>query len=88
MWGGRFGSGPDAIMREINASIPFDKRLWREDIAGSRAHATMLAAQGIINAYDNAVRYNDEHHQVVGVVVDAMLPVFREPSKAGRRSGR
>ena len=54
MWGGRFGSGPDAIMREINASIPVDKRLWREDIAGSRAHAAMLAAQGIISASDAA----------------------------------
>ncbi len=54
MWGGRFGSGPDAIMREINASIPFDKRLWQQDIAGSRAHAKMLAAQGIISAEDEA----------------------------------
>jgi argininosuccinate lyase len=52
MWGGRFGSGPADIMREINASIPVDKRLWREDIAGSRAHAAMLAAQGIISAAD------------------------------------
>jgi argininosuccinate lyase len=42
-------------MREINASIPVDKRLWREDIAGSRAHATMLAAQGIISTDDAAV---------------------------------
>jgi argininosuccinate lyase len=42
-------------MREINASIPIDKRLWREDIAGSRAHATMLAAQGIISTDDAAV---------------------------------
>ena len=41
-------------MREINASIPFDKRLWREDIAGSKAHADMLAANGIISAEDNA----------------------------------
>ena len=55
IWGGRFGSGPDMIMREINASIPVDKRLWREDIAGSRAHAAMLAAQGIITADDSAV---------------------------------
>jgi argininosuccinate lyase len=54
MWGGRFGSGPDAIMREINASIPVDKRLWREDIIGSRAHAAMLAAQGIISGEDAA----------------------------------
>jgi argininosuccinate lyase len=53
MWGGRFGEGPGDIMREINASIPFDKRLWREDIAGSKAHANMLAAQGIISAQDN-----------------------------------
>jgi argininosuccinate lyase len=54
MWGGRFGTGPDAIMREINASIPVDKRLWQQDIAGSRAHAAMLAAQAIISADDAA----------------------------------
>ena len=54
MWGGRFGSGPSNIMREINASIPFDKRLWREDITGSKAHADMLAAGGIITDADNA----------------------------------
>ncbi|MGB5077877.1 MAG: argininosuccinate lyase [Sphingorhabdus sp.] len=54
MWGGRFGEGPGDIMREINASIPFDKRLWQEDIAGSKAHAEMLAANGIITADDNA----------------------------------
>lgn len=54
MWGGRFGEGPGVIMREINASIPFDKRLWQEDIAGSKAHADMLAANGIITAPDNA----------------------------------
>lgn len=53
MWGGRFGEGPGDIMREINASIPFDKRLWREDIAGSKAHADMLAVAGIISAPDN-----------------------------------
>ncbi|GAA3732558.1 argininosuccinate lyase [Sphingorhabdus rigui] len=54
MWGGRFGEGPGVIMREINASIPFDKRLWQEDIAGSKAHADMLAVNGIITASDNA----------------------------------
>jgi argininosuccinate lyase len=54
MWGGRFGEGPGVIMREINASIPFDKRLWQEDIAGSKAHADMLTANGIITASDNA----------------------------------
>ena len=55
MWGGRFASGPDAIMEEINASIDFDKRLYREDIAGSKAHAEMLGAQGIIAAEDAAL---------------------------------
>ena len=54
MWGGRFGEGPGDIMREINASIPFDKRLWQEDIAGSKAHAQMLAAQGIISSADES----------------------------------
>ena len=48
MWGGRFAGGPAAVMREINASIAVDKRLWREDIAASKAHAAMLGLQGII----------------------------------------
>ena len=52
MWGGRFGAGPDAIMEAINASIGFDKRLAEQDIAGSRAHAAMLAAQDIITEKD------------------------------------
>ncbi len=52
MWGGRFSSGPDAIMEAINASIGFDKRLAPQDIAGSRAHAAMLAATGIITQED------------------------------------
>ncbi|SNS57747.1 argininosuccinate lyase [Sphingomonas laterariae] len=54
MWGGRFAEGPAAIMREINASIPFDKRLWQQDIAGSKAHVSMLAANGIVSAEDGA----------------------------------
>jgi argininosuccinate lyase len=54
MWGGRFAEGPAAIMREINASLPFDKRLWRQDIAGSRAHVAMLGAQGIVAPADVA----------------------------------
>ncbi len=53
MWGGRFGGGPGEVMEEINASIPFDKRLWRQDIEGSRAHANMLASCGIIDEADN-----------------------------------
>jgi argininosuccinate lyase len=52
MWGGRFASGPGAIMEEINASIDFDKALYRQDIAASKAHAEMLAKQGIITAED------------------------------------
>ncbi|MCT4370310.1 argininosuccinate lyase [Yangia mangrovi] len=52
MWGGRFAAGPDAIMEAINASIGFDKRLAAQDIAGSRAHAAMLAATGIVDTSD------------------------------------
>ncbi|WP_421952325.1 argininosuccinate lyase [Pelagibacterium sp.] len=52
MWGGRFSSGPDAIMEEINASIGFDKRLYKHDIAGSIAHATMLEVAGILTRDD------------------------------------
>jgi len=52
MWGGRFTSGPGAIMEEINASIDFDRHLYRQDIAASKAHAEMLAKQGIITADD------------------------------------
>jgi argininosuccinate lyase len=52
MWGGRFGGGPAGLMREINASIRFDKRLWREDVEASKAHAAMLREQGIISEAD------------------------------------
>src|SRR5580693_6364369 len=52
MWGGRFGSGPDPIMEDINASIDFDRQLYRQDIAASKAHAAMLAKKGIIAAQD------------------------------------
>lgn len=52
MWGGRFASGPDAIMEEINASIDFDRKLALQDIAGSKAHVAMLAATGIVSAAD------------------------------------
>lgn len=54
MWGGRFAEGPSAIMREINASIPFDKALWRQDVAASKAHVAMLGAQGIVSGEDAA----------------------------------
>jgi argininosuccinate lyase len=52
MWGGRFLASSAAIMEEINASIDFDKRLWRHDILASKAHAAMLAANGIITKED------------------------------------
>ena len=52
MWGGRFAAGPDAVMEAINASIGFDRRLAAQDIAGSRAHAAMLAATGILSHSD------------------------------------
>ncbi|WP_159977301.1 MULTISPECIES: argininosuccinate lyase [unclassified Novosphingobium] len=52
MWGGRFAEGPSAIMREINASIPFDKALWRQDIAASKAHVAMLGACGVVSGED------------------------------------
>ena len=48
----RFAEPQDPVFRELNTSLPFDRRLWREDLAGSRAHATMLAAQGIITEAD------------------------------------
>ena len=52
MWGGRFAAGPSAIMEQINASIDFDKRLFAQDIAGSKAHCAMLVAQGILSKED------------------------------------
>lgn len=75
MWGGRFAEGPSAIMREINASIPFDKALWREDIAGSRAHVTMLAKQGIVSepdakAIDEGLQQVAAEYERDGVPVD------------------
>ncbi len=53
-WGGRFAAGPSAVMQEINASIGFDHKLWRQDIRGSLAHAAMLARAGVIGAEDEA----------------------------------
>ncbi len=53
-WGGRFTGGPAEIMHRINASIDIDKRLWAEDIAGSKAHCAMLVAQNILSPQDGA----------------------------------
>jgi argininosuccinate lyase len=55
LWGGRFAGGPAEIMRRINASIDFDKRLYAEDIAGSKAHCAMLVAQNILSPEDGAL---------------------------------
>jgi argininosuccinate lyase len=52
MWGGRFGQKPDPLMERINVSIDFDRKLFRQDIAASKAHAAMLAKSGIITAQD------------------------------------
>ncbi|MEA2737041.1 MAG: argininosuccinate lyase, partial [Acetobacteraceae bacterium] len=51
-WGGRFAGGPSVIMQDINASIGFDRKLWRQDIRGSRAHAAMLAKIGLLSSAD------------------------------------
>jgi len=59
-WGGRFAAGPSAIMQEINASIGFDRKMWRQDIRGSLAHAAMLAKIGLITQ-------EDEHAIVAGL---------------------
>lgn len=53
-WGGRFAAGPSAIMQDINASIGFDRKMWRQDIRGSLAHASMLVRAGIIAPSDEA----------------------------------
>jgi argininosuccinate lyase len=58
MWGGRFAATPSAIMNEINASLDIDRRMAEEDVAGSRAHADMLAEMGILTAADNEAIQN------------------------------
>ncbi len=78
MWGGRFAEGPAAVMREINASIPFDKRLWQQDITGSIAHAAMLGVTGIIDAEDAEVivaglKAIETEYRSKGVPVDLAL---------------
>ena len=58
IWGGRFAGGPSQLMQDINASISYDQKLYRQDIAGSKAHATMLAATGILTSEDEAAIHN------------------------------
>ena len=76
MWGGRFADGPAAIMRRINASIEFDRRLYAEDIAGSKAHCAMLVAQRILAPEDGAAI--TEGLEQIRVEIDAGSFVFRE----------
>jgi argininosuccinate lyase len=78
MWGGRFAEGPSAVMREINASIGFDKRLWRQDIEASRVHIAMLAAQGIVtredaDAIEEGLDRIEDEFGTGGVAEDAAL---------------
>jgi argininosuccinate lyase len=75
-WGGRFAAGPDAVMQAINASIGFDRKLWRQDIAGSRAHAAMLAATGILDASD--VQAIDEGLAQIAAEIEAQKFNFRD----------
>src|ERR1700709_439834 len=77
MWGGRFTERPDAIMEEINASIDVDRHLYAQDIAASKAHAAMLAAQGIITA-------NDAKN--IGKGLDTILSEIGKGSFASKRA--
>ena len=67
MWGGRFSEGPDAIMEEINASIDFDKKLYAQDISGSKAHVSMLADKGIVTG-DDAKAIKDGLDTIAGEI--------------------
>ena len=73
-WGGRFAEGPSAIMEAINASIGFDRKMWRQDIRGSLAHAAMLKHVGIISADDEeAIALLDRMPEASAVVVDTSM---------------
>jgi len=87
MWGGRFAEGPAAVMREINASIPFDKRLWRQDLAGSKAHVAMLGKTGIVEPQDAAAISAGldtvaAHYEANGVAEDMVLEDIHMQSEA------
>jgi argininosuccinate lyase len=79
LWGGRFAGGPAAIMRRINASIDFDRRLYAEDIAGSKAHCAMLVAQRILTAEDGAAI--TAGLEQIQAEIDAGRFVFREENE-------
>jgi argininosuccinate lyase len=75
-WGGRFAAGPSVVMQEINASIGFDRKLWRQDIRGSLAHAAMLAKIGLITAEDE--RAIAQGLEAIGQQIDAGSFAFSE----------
>ncbi|MBY0610614.1 MAG: argininosuccinate lyase [Beijerinckiaceae bacterium] len=76
MWGGRYATGPAAIMEEINVSIDFDKALWRQDIRGSKAHVAMLARQGILTTAD-AAAITDGLTQIEGEIASGSFTFSR-----------
>ena len=76
IWGGRFSSGPSQLMQDINASISYDKRLYRQDIAGSKAHASMLAACAIISDDDRDIIHQGLE-QIAGEIESGVF-VFSE----------
>ncbi len=77
IWGGRFVAGPSGLMEKINASIDFDKRLYAQDIAGSKAHCAMLVAQGILSGEDGAA---------IGRGLDAVLAEIEDGRFTFKRS--
>ena len=77
MWGGRFAATPSEIMDEINCSLDVDRRMAEEDIAGSRAHADMLAEMGIISQADNEA-IQSGLDGVLGELRDGSFPYRRE----------
>ena len=77
MWGGRFSAEPGALMQAINVSIDFDRKLADQDIAGSKAHSNMLAAQGIITKADrDAIHAGLD--EIAGEMKDGTFPWSRE----------
>ena len=76
MWGGRFSARPDEIMQAINVSIGVDKRLWQQDLQGSRAHAAMLAKQGIISLED--AKIIDQGLAVIASEIESGAFPFRD----------
>ncbi len=76
MWGGRFERKPAELMQAINVSIGFDRRLWAQDLAGSKAHVAMLGAQGIISS-DDAVKIADGLAEIEREMIEGRFP-FRD----------